>query len=317
MKKLQDLKAELLAKQVNPFYVFYGEEYGIRKHYINYIEKLLHTKAEYISSLEEYDKSTRQKALWDIGSELVVIYNDIDFTTTVTVPFMVDFVARMSKRGTCILVFETENNSIFFNDFDQYTTYFPIVAPNIAKEFVLSELKLSDKQVTTMANDCRYTYGSIKSEADKIKCYANELGMSIQNAYESLETQDQLLQVLPEFDVVDFMNDTLLGETSNLAYWYIVIRNSPEKFIQGLYNIFNDFLIAGVIKQFGKFPGSNKAYNDYKLNWGRIKVIREFELFWPADKYFESAYRVAEMQEKLHTGEITTDNVIDYYLTHL
>ena len=37
MKKLEDLKKELLQDKVNSFYVFYGEDFGIRKHYINKI----------------------------------------------------------------------------------------------------------------------------------------------------------------------------------------------------------------------------------------------------------------------------------------
>ena len=37
MKKLEDLKKELLDNKVNKFYVFYGEDFGIRKHYINKI----------------------------------------------------------------------------------------------------------------------------------------------------------------------------------------------------------------------------------------------------------------------------------------
>ena len=32
MKRLEDLKEELLADKLQKFYVFYGEDYGIRKH---------------------------------------------------------------------------------------------------------------------------------------------------------------------------------------------------------------------------------------------------------------------------------------------
>ena len=40
MKKLEDLKQDLIDGRLRKFYVFYGEDYGIRKHYINKIENL-------------------------------------------------------------------------------------------------------------------------------------------------------------------------------------------------------------------------------------------------------------------------------------
>ena len=34
MRKLEDLKSSLLKDEVDKFYVFYGDDFGIRKHYI-------------------------------------------------------------------------------------------------------------------------------------------------------------------------------------------------------------------------------------------------------------------------------------------
>ena len=34
MRKLEDLKASILNNDIDKFYVFYGEDYGIRKYYV-------------------------------------------------------------------------------------------------------------------------------------------------------------------------------------------------------------------------------------------------------------------------------------------
>ena len=39
MKNLKDLKEEIINKQFQHFYVFYGEDYGLRDHYIKEIAK--------------------------------------------------------------------------------------------------------------------------------------------------------------------------------------------------------------------------------------------------------------------------------------
>ena len=39
MKNLKDLKEDILANKINKFYVFYGEDFGLRKHYIDYLSK--------------------------------------------------------------------------------------------------------------------------------------------------------------------------------------------------------------------------------------------------------------------------------------
>ena len=37
MKQLKDLKEEILANNIKNFYVFYGQDFGLRQHYIHKI----------------------------------------------------------------------------------------------------------------------------------------------------------------------------------------------------------------------------------------------------------------------------------------
>ena len=44
MKKIEDLKRDILEGKLEHFYVFYGEDYGIRKHYIDKIKTFFKSK---------------------------------------------------------------------------------------------------------------------------------------------------------------------------------------------------------------------------------------------------------------------------------
>lgn len=39
MKQLKDLKEEIIKNQINPLYIFYGEDYGLRHHYIQKLKE--------------------------------------------------------------------------------------------------------------------------------------------------------------------------------------------------------------------------------------------------------------------------------------
>ena len=80
--------------------------------------------------------------------------------------------------------------------------------------------------------------------------------------------------------------------------------------------MFNDFLIAGLIKKYGKYDGSSRAYN-YGLPWGRAKEIRELDLPFEYTYYFDCAFKVSEIDELVKSGKILQNNLVDYFITNV
>ena len=312
MKKLQDLKQDILDEKIQDFYVFYGEDYGIRKHYIDKIGTFFKQTIN-MDDCESVMSLTATKSLFSI-KRLIVVYNDTNFAKS-SHRVIETFIRRLQDYCV-ILVYEQElPNTTLFKEFSHYITYFPVVQDNIAIEFVESELNLLPNNKEVMIKDCSNNYNNILLESNKIKNYAQAKGMTQQNSYEILETSGQLLMEYDEFNSSLFMNDILTGAFENLTYWIGVIKSKyTDKFYFSLTSMFFDYLIAYLIQRYGKWDGSSRAYN-YGLSWGRAKTIREFNIPYTADNLLDTAYRVSEIDIKVKSGELLREDVIDYFIT--
>ena len=113
MKKLQDLKQELIEGKVNKFYVFYGEDYGIRKHYINKIATFFDSTVV-VDSCEKVGAMTVAKSLFKI-KRLIVVYDDQVFAKKSN-EVIQTFIKRLNDYCV-ILVYEQplENSNLFKN----------------------------------------------------------------------------------------------------------------------------------------------------------------------------------------------------------
>lgn len=316
MKKIEDLKRDILDGKIENFYVFYGEDYGIRKHYIDKIKTFFKGKPTYADNYEGIKFNARSTSLFGNNKQLVIVYDDEEFANLKVVEIQ-QFIKNLSTY-TVIFVYEDAlSRSNLFKEFEQYITYFPVVQNNIALEFVNSEIKIYKNDAETLAKNCGNNYNEILLESDKIRDYAQSKNVSVQNAYDTLNTKGQLTQKIDEFNVNEFMNDVLKGNTQNYAYWYEVIKNNTDRLIMSLMYIFNDYLIAGILSKYGKWDGGVEAYNRCKLSWARIKTIREFILDSNYEIYFDKAYRVALIDEQIKSGKLSRDNVIDYLITNV
>jgi hypothetical protein len=313
MKKLEDLKDELIQDKLCKFYVFYGEDYGIRKHYVEKIKSYF-TSVKTVDSYEAVSVASKSKSLFK-EENLYIIYGDEVFAD-----LKEDVIAGFIKNlvdHTCIMIYEEPlTNTTLFKQFQNYITYFPVVELKVAEEFVDSELQLAKKASNDLAFNCGCNYNNILLESDKIRNYAQTSGLSLQNAYESLERKSQLLENYEAFNSGEFMNDVLTGSFSIMEFWTTVIARDVNKFYFSLSFMVNDFIIAGLLTMYGKWDGSNKAFA-YGLNWGRVKEIRELEINLPPDYLFDCADRLAKVDMLVKTGKLQRTDLFDYFLTNV
>jgi len=316
MRKLEDLKTDLLANKVDKFYVFFGEDVGIRKHYIDKISTYFQQKFT-ADTWYDIKPIVTSKSLFTI-KQLLLVFNDEDFASQKS-DDVKKFIDRLNYDFTCIFIYDNPefDKTNLFKNFEDYCTEFQAVQPNIAKEFVESELtSLNDDDEDELAYNCENLYSNILLEADKIKNYQNYTGISQQGAYETLRNKNQLLYKTRAFSSNEFMNSVLQGNYTNIAYWCEIAmqEENQDTFFKYLIAMFNDFLIAGLCKKYGKFDGSSRAYN-YKLSWGRAKTIRDLNLIFDDKYYFDCAYMVAEMDSLVKKGRLERNKLVDYFLT--
>lgn len=312
MKKLEDLKNDILNNRFQQFYVFYGEDYGIRRHYIKKLGENFQ-KVSMVSSCQAITDKTVVKSLFSI-KELCIIYNDLEFPRK-DINYIKTFIERLGVY-TIILVYEEPlESSTLWKHFSEYITYFPVVQDNVAVEFVEDEVKLLEADTRNLSHNCKNNYNNILLEADKIRSYADAKGMSEQNSYEVLTDKQQLLEELESYNPNLFTEDVLTGMHTNIAYWtYIIKQQDVDKFYYTLTSVFYDYLIAHLIKKYGKYDGSSRAYR-YGLPWGRAKILRELNIIYDADYLLDTAYRIAEIDKNVKTGKLAREDLIDYFIS--
>lgn len=313
MKKLQDLKQELIEGKVNKFYVFYGEDYGIRKHYINKIATFFDSTVV-VDSCEKVGAMTVAKSLFKIR-KLIVVYDDQVFAKKSN-EVIQTFIKRLNDYCVILVYEQPLENSNLFKNFSDYITYFPVVQDNIAKEFVESEVSLFQTNQEQLAKDCVNNYNNILLESDKIKQYGQAKNLTDEHSYESLKLKEQMLENIDTFDSNLFMDDILTGMFTNIPYWIHIINKKEEnndKFYFSLTSMLNDCLIASLISKYGKYDGGSRAYN-YGLPWGRTKTIRELNLYYNYEQLLELAFFISEIDSKVKTGQLLRENVLNYFL---
>lgn len=313
MTPLKDLKENILAGKLNHFYVFYGPDSGLRHHYISKISES-YDIVRSLPSMEGISASSRGSGLFKT-SQLSIVYNDLEFAKWKT-SSLLKYITSLTE-DCIILVYEEElGSSNLFKNFSQYITYFPTVQDNIALEFVDSEVSLSLESKLELARNCENNYSNICLESDKIKNYAQAKGINEQIAYDNLKLENQLLYKYPDYNPRDLMNDILQGDFQQLGYWCTVINKLySDKFWIMLNSIFTDYLIAYCIQSEGnKYKGSSKAYN-LGLPWGRTKEIRDFVMPYDSEYLFETAMKVADLDLKVKSGQISQDKLFDYFIT--
>ena len=310
MKSLKDLKEEILAGKLQKFYVFCGEDNGLRKHYIDEIAK--HYQGRFLlPSVTGFVSNQTGSSLFVIKN-LYIAHGDVEFAKAKKL-IIEDFLRKL-KDDTVILCFDEElPTSTLFKEFDEYITLFPCVQDKIAEQFIDMEVSLTEKSKEEMCFNCGNNYGNILLEADKIRNYAQAKGISQQEAYNVLEMHNQLLVKYETFHSYQLMDDILKGNKVNFAAWYEIIKhNFLEEFWIAMESIMNDFQIAYLIKKFGRIDGSNRAYG-YGLNWGRVKAIRDYVIAYEENDLIEKAYEVSKLDAKIKFGVIEKEKLLDYF----
>lgn len=320
MRKLEDLKEALLRDEVDRFYIFYGEDVGIRKHYVDKISTYSKEKFT-VDDWVTLRQLANSNSLFPV-KRLALVFNDMDFLNQKPEDVQ-NFIDRINADYTCIFIYDDTGNltkTPVFKNFEQYITEFQSVQLNIAKEFIESELDdITETDEEEMAYNCDNLYNNILLEADKIRQYQDSAQISQQGAYEALKLKNQLLHKDKVFSCEEFMNSVLSGQYTNIAQWCEILNNDINQgsIFKYLQSMFDDFQIAGLCAKYGSINGSSRAYQ-YGLFWGRAKCIRELDLsHHPYEYYFDCAYKISQMDSLVKSGKLEMTKTLNYFLANV
>lgn len=311
MKLLKDLKEEILNNQINNFYVFFGNDFGLRKHYIDKLSENYDT-VKVIETAEQFNNNTTENSLFKTNT-LYIIYNDLEFAKQ-SKEYIQRFITKIND-DLIIMDYETlPETSTLYTEFSINVTNFNNVEDKIAYEFIDSEINVSLNSKKELAYNCENNYNLILLETDKVKNYTQSKNVSNQNSLDNLTNKGQMIYKYDEFNIDYFMNDIISHNTQNYSYWINLINKIyPDQLWICLSRVFSDLLIAYLVKKYGKYPGSSKAY-DYGLSWSRAKIIREIDIPYEADYLLYMANEVTQIDMLVKNGSLTIEKILDYFM---
>ncbi len=309
MKLLKDLKDEILAKHFNKLYIFFGEDNGLRKHYINKIAESYST-VRMIDSLEQISTTSSKGGLFKTKT-LYLIYNDEQCLKN-----NLQSITKILNRieDDCVIVdFESLDESCnLMKECPDLFTKFTVVNDNIGLEFVDDIIKVSSKSKKELVKNCGNNYANILLETDKILNYSENQNVSNEVAYQDLKVKEQLLVKPETFDINIIMDNILTVNKDNLANIYKLIKqNYVENLWFSLNRIFSDYLICYCLKAFGYYDGSTIAYN-LQLPWYRTKALRDYNLPYDSSYYLWCANEITQIDYKVKTGKMNMEDILDY-----
>ena len=310
MLRLEDLKQQILDSQINNLYIFYGEDYAIRKHYIKKIAELF-SETLYFETYSEAKSTSSKSALFKV-KRLMVIDSDEEFLnieeTTAN-----NLIVNLEDDVYIFIYNDDITKTNLFKFLEPYVTKFPAVSENIAMEFIEDAVRLSETDRRALAYECNNLYGNILLETDKIKQYSKAKGVSEETAYKTLVAKKQMIDRIMLFDSDLFMEDYLTGNNRNYYLWIKIIENDINGFVRAFSNMYRDLLTGAFIKQYGKWTGGEKAFST-GMFWGRIKILRELDICVSYDILYAKAYEMCCLESDYKNGIVNADNLVTVFI---
>lgn len=320
MKNIKDLKEDILNNNAGNVFVFNGEEWAVKKHYINKIAENYKT-VKYVRDTTEFSENIVARNMFK-RKTLFVVPHDLDFLKASTKEYESVLERALKADDGVVWVYSTELSKSFISHFDNYITEFDVVEPDIFEELVAHEISLIPSHVQLLSYNCGRNYGLALMEIDKIKNYAQKENVSNDVAFDDLYLNG-LLTIKPDkFNCQEFMNYFILSDFRGLAHSiYCLKQTNYENVWYHLEEMVSDLKILYCFVRYGKWDGARRAYNVENLYWGRIRELRDaiipFDnrgkctLYWDEKTIQYLILKLSNADNLVKQGIITDKEVIE------
>lgn len=198
---LSDLKRAIQNDKIENFYIFSGEEFGIRNLYINKIAEKRGLAILWVDTLEEIWRELNAKALFG-GGTLFVVYNDKEALTNTA---RLNTILREGyiRNGMLILV----NDKVKAEDlYADKIVGFTELPDEILLSYCNKYLKGGTEYYLALVKKCNNSYTYLMNEIDKIKAVADERGITHEAVLEKIIYDKSWFNTNAEdviFDLID------------------------------------------------------------------------------------------------------------------
>ena len=297
--QINDLRLDIVNKELKHLYFLYGEEVGIRDIYIDKIKSILNLPIVYADSYNEIKNRLSTKSLFASNS-IYVIIDDTNFEDVNIDP----------KDNYVIFIYSSiDKRSKVYKKFSDYFIEFTKLSPDeITKYIKQSGIKLSADNINDLIGRCNCDYAQIMLEIDKLKTYNSvKYGndTSINKSY--IEIKNDIFSK-PKDAIFSLIDAILTKNYKKAMEYYNNCVNAGESAINIVYNLYNN--VRQVIQV--QSCVSKDVEKSTGLSPFIVGVTRNKCGFYKTESLIDILGKLKELDNMLKSSDVQDEYVIKY-----
>ena len=241
--EINEVKQQIINKQLDNWYIFYGEENGVIRVYLDKMAEVGKYQIVFADSIIDVLGKPKSKAFITLP-KLYVIIDDKDFQTNEKAWDAID---RAIKGDIVVFWYTSVDARLkFWKKFKVRAVEFKRLDDRILRRHIKMKMPLSDKACDELIDATEGNWGRIQLELDKVMCY-DEAHLTENKEDDVLYRllDDKTIQSNPHDAIFDFV-EAVLRRDVDLAYK--LLEESYEcgeanlTLISVLYNNFRNLL---------------------------------------------------------------------------
>ena len=277
--ELKDLKAQIQAKNLKPFYIFTGVEVGVQDIYLEQMAKVMNADLVRVDNLAEMAKRLHNRGMFS-NAHIYVLRNDKELLSNDTAQHSL-LSQNANKHVLCVFGYDSiDKRSKLYKGYGDNIVEFVPLKESVLVKYIQRDIDLSEADCNRLIAVCESDYSRILLETDKVKRYAAVTKQSLSDCLHQL-LADGTIYTPPKDAVFDFV-DAVLKYKPKLAYSLLAESYaSGEATLVLLSNLYNS---AKQLLQAQSYQGDNITQAtgltpfQIKLAKGRCGIYRAGDL---------------------------------------
>ena len=305
--QVREVKKQIQAKRLYPFYAFTGAEIEAQRIYIDKIAEVTGKPVKRIESVRE--AFNRRASILKI-SNVYVCRDDMEFWKSAT---PLETVKELLGDNILILqMTEIDKRSKSYKSYTNEIVDFEYMDADTLYKYVQKQCSLADTNTYELIDICENDFSRILLETDKINTYARACGVSVDEAF-SVLVEEGTINRPPKDAIFDFV-DALLRADINRAFKLLQeckdIGEVPLRIITVLYSNFKRVLQVQVCE-------SKDICECTGLTPWEVKLAKKTLNCWQSEDLVFFLKTLQRLETALKTGEVEEGTALDLLMVSI
>lgn len=159
MRTIQEVGSEILNGHPGSFYLFAGEEWGVKNKYLEILKTVYEGRCFESSSIDAVLRSMRKKQLIPLQPALYIIRHDEEFISNLSASTE-GYIKSTKICGTIVGLYESAKHTAKLEKYvPQYTVYIDKVDKKFIKRYLIKDFDSLPEDIINIVADVTDTYG--------------------------------------------------------------------------------------------------------------------------------------------------------------